>query len=151
MIDDKIDQEILEILSRDGRTKFTTIAKKINRTEGTVRNRVRRLKEKGVIQGFRVVTDPENLGFEKQVIIRFSMESSYEAYSQLDHLPYICQGANCKLLSLYRSNGDSSFMLEVMSKSKQDLEYFIKELNKFDGINDLEILEKEEKIYDNLA
>ena len=42
-------------------------------------------------------------------------------------------------------------MLEVLSKSKQDLEFFVTELNEFDGIGELEILEKEEKIYDNLS
>ncbi|MFX0085877.1 MAG: Lrp/AsnC family transcriptional regulator, partial [Candidatus Hodarchaeota archaeon] len=77
MLPDKIDKEILKILSRDGRTKFTTIAKTINRTEGTVRNRIRRLRENGVIQGFRVITDPENLGFKNQAIIKFDMEPSY--------------------------------------------------------------------------
>ena len=35
MIYDEIDREILEILSKDGRTKFTTIAKSIKRTEGS--------------------------------------------------------------------------------------------------------------------
>jgi Lrp/AsnC family transcriptional regulator for asnA, asnC and gidA len=151
MIYDEIDREILEILSKDGRTKFTTIAKSIKRTEGTVRNRVRRLREKGVIQGFRVVTDPVNLGYEKQAIIRFQMEPSYESYAQLDRLPFICQGVNCELLTLYRSNGESSFILEVLSKTKLDLDYFISEINKFDGIDDIEVLIKEEKIYDKVT
>ena len=148
-MNDDIDREILEILSRDGRTKFTTIAKSIKRTEGTVRNRVRRLREKGIIQGFRVVTDPVNLGYEKQAIIRFQMEPSYEAYSQLDSLPFICQGVNCELLALYRSNGESSFILEVLSKTKLDLDYFVSELNKFKGMENVEVLIKEEKIYEN--
>ncbi|MHA1975697.1 MAG: Lrp/AsnC family transcriptional regulator [Candidatus Hodarchaeales archaeon] len=150
MIYDDIDREILEILNRDGRTKFTTIAKSIKRTEGTVRNRVRRLREKGVIQGFRVVTDPVNLGYEKQAIIRFQMEPSYETYAQMDNLPYICQGVNCDLLALYRANGESNFILEVLSKSKHDLDYFVSELGKFDGIENIDVLIKEEKIYDKL-
>ena len=86
MIYDDIDREILEILNRDGRTKFTTIAKSIKRTEGTVRNRVRRLREKGVIQGFRVVTDPVNLGYEKQAIIRFQMEPHLHRHDVIRHL-----------------------------------------------------------------
>lgn len=151
MIYDEIDRQILEILNQDGRTKFTTIAKRINRTEGTVRNRVRRLREKGIIQGFRVITDPENLGYERQAIVKFQMEPSYEAYSQLDRLPYICSQNSCKLLSLYRSNGESSFMLEILSKNKKDLDFFVKELTNFTGIEDIEILVKEEKIYDHLS
>ena len=148
---DSIDREILEILNRDGRTKFTTIAKSIKRTEGTVRNRVRRLREKGVIQGFRVITDPSNLGYEKQAIIRFEMKPSYETYAQLDRLPFICQGVNCELLSLYRSNGESNFMIELLSKTKLDLDYFIAEIKKFDGIQDIDVLIKEEKLYDKVT
>ncbi|MFX0151508.1 MAG: Lrp/AsnC family transcriptional regulator [Candidatus Hodarchaeota archaeon] len=151
MIYDELDREILEILSRDGRTKFTTIAKQIKRTEGTVRNRVKRLREKGVIQGFRVVTDPSNLGYEKQAIIKFQMEPTYEAYAQMDSLPFICSTAGCHLTSLYRSNGESSFILELLSKTKHDMDYFISELNKFEGISDIEVLIKEEKIYSQLA
>ncbi len=148
MITDEIDREILEILNRDGRTKFTTIAKRIKRTEGTVRNRVRRLKEQGIIQGFRVVTDPENLGYESQAIIKFHLEPSYESYAQMDQLPFFCTTEGCKLISLYRSNGESSFILEVLSKNKQDLDYFVSKLSKFKGIEDIEILIKEQKIYD---
>lgn len=151
MVNDEIDKQILEILSRDGRTKFTKIAKTINRTEGTVRNRIRRLREQGVIQGFRVITDPENLGYEKQAIIKFQMTPSYETYAQLDKLPFICGTADCQLVSLYRSNGESSFMLEILSKNKQDLDYFISELSKFDGIDQVDVLIKEEKIYDHLS
>jgi Lrp/AsnC family transcriptional regulator for asnA, asnC and gidA len=148
---DKIDREILEILNKDGRTKFTKIAKSISRTEGTVRNRVKRLREKGVIQGFRVITDPVNLGYEKQAIIRFAMEPSYETYSQMERLPFICQGVNCDLQALYRSNGESNFILEVLSKTKHDLDYFVAELGKFEGIENIELLIKEEKIYDKLS
>jgi Lrp/AsnC family transcriptional regulator for asnA, asnC and gidA len=151
MIYDEIDREILEILNQDARTKFTTIAKKINRTEGTVRNRVRRLREKGIIQGFRVVTDPENLGYNGQAIIKFHLEPSYEIYAQIDQLPFLCGTENCKLISLYRSNGESSFILEILSKSKQDLDYFVSELRKFTGIEDIEVLVKEQKIYDHLS
>ncbi|MFX0172770.1 MAG: Lrp/AsnC family transcriptional regulator [Candidatus Hodarchaeota archaeon] len=151
MIYDELDREILEILSRNGRTKFTTIAKQIKRTEGTVRNRVKRLREKGVIQGFKVVTDPSNLGYEKQAIIKFHMEPTYEAYAQMDALPFICSTSSCQLISLYRSNGESSFILELLSKTKHDMDYFISELNKFEGISDIEVLIKEEKIYSQLA
>ena len=151
MISDEIDRQILEILNRDGRTKFTTIAKRIKRTEGTVRNRVRRLREQGIIQGFRVVTDPENLGYEGQAVIKFYLEPSYESYAQMDQLPFLCDTEQCRLISLYRSNGESSFILEVLSKNKQDLEYFVSKLGKFTGIKDIEVLVKEQKIYDNIS
>ena len=151
MLPDKIDMQILKILNQNGRTKFTTIAKTINRTEGTVRNRIRRLKENGVIQGFRVITDPENLGYKNQAIIKFDMEPSYEAYAQMDQLPFICERKGVKLMSLYRSNGESSFILELLGENKQDLDCFISDLGKLLGIFNIEVLMKEERIYHNLS
>lgn len=148
---DEIDREILEILSHDGRTKFTTIAKKINRTEGTVRNRVRRLKEKGIIQGFKVITDPVNLGYEQQAIVKFELAANYEVYTQLSNLPFICSASDCQLLSLYRSKGESTFILEIQSKSEEGMNHFVEALAEFDGLSDMEILVKEEKIYSNIA
>lgn len=148
---DEIDKEILKILSQDGRTKFTTIAKKINRTEGTVRNRVRRLKEKGIIQGFKVITDPVNLGYERQAIVRFELTPKYEVYTQLSHLPFVCSSSDCQLLSLYRSNGESTFILEIQSKSEKGLDHFLEALSEFDGLSDMEVLVKEEKLYSNVA
>ena len=112
---------------------------------------MRRLREEGVIQGFRVVTDPENLGYESQAIIKFHLEPSYEIYAQMDQLPFFCVSEGCKLTSLYRSNGESSFILEVLSKNQQDLDYFVSELRKFDGIHNIEVLIKEKKIYDHLS
>ncbi|MHA2174099.1 MAG: Lrp/AsnC family transcriptional regulator [Candidatus Hodarchaeales archaeon] len=52
---DSIDLQILEILNHNARTKFTSIARKINLTEGTIRNRVQRLMERGIIQGFQIL------------------------------------------------------------------------------------------------
>lgn len=151
MLQDKIDMQILKILNQNGRTKFTSIAKTINRTEGTVRNRIRRLKERGIIQGFRVITDPENLGYQNQAIIKFDIEPSYEAYTQIDQLPFICEKQGVKLMSLYRSNGKSSFILEIFSEKKQDLDCFLGELNNLKGIFAIDVLFKEEKIYHNLS
>lgn len=148
---DKIDRKILEILDQDGRTKFTEIAKSIQRTEGTVRNRIRRLQEKGIIHGFRVVTFPENLGYETQAIIMFYLEPSYENYIQMEQLPTQAELSNSRLLSLYRSNGQNTFMLEVLCRTLEDLNHFISRLEKFRGISKIDTLIKEERIFEHIS
>jgi Lrp/AsnC family transcriptional regulator for asnA, asnC and gidA len=145
---DLIDKKILEILDHDGRTKFTTIAKTINKTEGTVRNRVKRLQEKGIIQGFRVVTDPMYLGYQAQAIIKFRLDSSYDAIIQMEELPELSRRTNAKLLTLYRANGDHSFLTEIISETRHNLDLFVAKLKELDGIHDIEVLFKEEKIYE---
>jgi len=148
---DKIDRKILEILDCNGRTKYTDIAKSIQRTEGTVRNRIRRLQEKGIIQGFKVITFPENLGYDIQAIITFQIEPSYENYIQMDFLPNQAEENNSRLLSLYRANDKNTFMLEVLSKTLQDLNFFIKELKQLKGVSKISRLLKRERIYEYIS
>jgi len=148
---DEIDRKILEILDHNGRTKFTEIAKSIQRTEGTVRNRVRRLQAKGVIQGFRVITSPENLGYGIQAIITFQLEPSYENFIQMELLPAQAEQSNSRLLSLYRANDERFFMLEVLSETLQDLNYFIKKLKQLNGVSKISKLLKMERIFEYIS
>ena len=141
----------LEILDQNGRTKFTDIAKSIQKTEGTVRNRIKRLQKQGIINGFRVVTFPENLGYEIQAIITFQLEPSYENYIQIELLPTKAEKSNSRLLSLYRASVESLFMLEVLSRSLQDLSNFISQLKEFQGISEVSKLLKMERIYEYIS
>lgn len=54
---DERDRQILDVLRENGRAPFTEIADRIGVSEGTVRNRVAKLREEGVIDHFTVQTD----------------------------------------------------------------------------------------------
>lgn len=58
---DDLDREILAILRRDARTPYTEIAEQVETSEGTVRNRVEQLVERGVIERFTVATRTGNV------------------------------------------------------------------------------------------
>jgi DNA-binding Lrp family transcriptional regulator len=58
---DDLDREILAILRRDSRTPYTEIADRVGTSEGTVRNRVERLLEQGIIERFTVATRTGNV------------------------------------------------------------------------------------------
>jgi len=58
---DSLDREILTILRRDSRTPYTEIADRVGTSEGTVRNRVERLVEEGIIERFTVATSTGNV------------------------------------------------------------------------------------------
>jgi DNA-binding Lrp family transcriptional regulator len=58
---DELDQQILTILRRDSRTPYTEIAAEVGTSEGTVRNRVERMLEDGVIERFTVATRTGNV------------------------------------------------------------------------------------------
>jgi DNA-binding Lrp family transcriptional regulator len=138
-------------LDQDGRVKFTDIAKSIQRTEGTVRNRIRRLENNGIIHGFKVVTSPTYLGYEIQAIIVFQLEASYENYLQLENLPDKISRSNGKIVSLYRANGKNTFMLELLCEKSYDLNQIIADLQSLTGLISLDTLIKEERIYDHFS
>ena len=58
---DDLDRKILTILRRDSRTPYTEIADRVGTSEGTVRNRVERLIDEGVIERFTVATRTGNV------------------------------------------------------------------------------------------
>jgi len=49
-LNDKLNQKIIDMLEVDGRLPFKEIAKTLDVSEGTVRNRVNRMKDAGVLQ-----------------------------------------------------------------------------------------------------
>ncbi|GAA0714372.1 MULTISPECIES: Lrp/AsnC family transcriptional regulator [Halorubrum] len=67
---DDLDRRILSILRRDARTPYTEIADRVGTSEGTVRNRVDRMTEEGVIERFTVTTRTGNV----KAMIEISVE-----------------------------------------------------------------------------
>jgi Lrp/AsnC family transcriptional regulator, leucine-responsive regulatory protein len=59
---DEIDRQILDIVQRNARTNNAEIAREIGLAPSAAHNRVRKLEERGVIQGYEARLDPESLG-----------------------------------------------------------------------------------------
>ena len=66
---DETDRRILKELQRDGRRSFKKIGEDAGVSEATVFVRVRKLKEKGVLTGFRALVDPKVVGKSLTAIV----------------------------------------------------------------------------------
>ena len=73
MIDD-IDRRILAVLLVDARTSMRSIAEEVGVALGTVSNRVKRMEEMGVIQGYGVLIDAEKVGWTMPVLCGLRIE-----------------------------------------------------------------------------
>jgi DNA-binding Lrp family transcriptional regulator len=73
---DDLDREILSILRRDARTPYTEIADRVGTSEGTVRNRVDRLVEDGVIERFTVATRTGNVKAMIEVSVDVNVDTA---------------------------------------------------------------------------
>ncbi len=64
---DKIDFAIIEEFTKDARTSFRKVAKKLGISPDTVMNRYSALKKEGVIRGSTVVINSRKIGYEATV------------------------------------------------------------------------------------
>jgi len=79
---DELDREILSILRRDARTPYTEIADQVGTSEGTVRNRVDRLVDDGIIERFTVATRTGNV----KSMIEVGVDVNVDTEAVTDHI-----------------------------------------------------------------
>ena len=69
---DEINREVLDLLQADGRMSYKELGERIGLTAPAVAERVRKLEDAGIIQGYRAIVDYEALGFPILSIIRLN-------------------------------------------------------------------------------
>jgi Lrp/AsnC family transcriptional regulator for asnA, asnC and gidA len=116
---DKKDRAIISYLQYDGRTPFTKIADELKITEGSVRHRVKRLINSGMLQIVGIV-EPTELGWNEGGMIGISVQADRveeiaEAITQLPEVTYLFQAA-----------GEYDLFAEVYCK---DRDHFVSFLN----------------------
>ena len=90
---DDLDRQILAYLQEDGRMTFVTLAAQLGVSEGTIRKRVKRLEENGVMKTMGV-TDPLKMGLDTVAFVWFKvnrhyMDSVIEALTALNAVRYV--------------------------------------------------------------
>ena len=73
---DGLDRQIISLLQADGRCSNREIARQLDVPEATIRYRVRRLTESGLLRITALVA-PEHLGYQLTVIINIQAESQF--------------------------------------------------------------------------
>jgi len=71
---DKIDRHTLKALQKDGRKKNSDLAKETGLAPSTMLDRVKKLEDKGILQGYRAVVNPEKLGLKAQGFACISLD-----------------------------------------------------------------------------
>ena len=125
---DQIDLDIISFLQSDGRMPFTDIAKELDISEGTVRNRVARLMQERVLQIVGMV-DPYRLGYDAPAMISISVQPPMinQVAKTISKFPEVSY--------LIMVSGDYDLLVEVLCKDRDHLANFLNEkLLKVPGI-----------------
>ena len=123
---DEIDRKIIESLQADGRRAFTALARETGVSEAAVRARVRRLKDKGVIEVV-AVTNPLMVGFDVMAMVGIQANSNLEqiadAVSEWDETSYVV------ILS-----GSFDLMVEVVCADNHHLLRLVQRIREVPGV-----------------
>jgi Lrp/AsnC family transcriptional regulator for asnA, asnC and gidA len=125
---DEIDLAILEILRSDGRKPYTEIAQALSVSEGTVRNRVARLTEKGVMQIVGLI-DPVRMGYDAPAMIGVNIHNADvdEVANQIAGFPEVSY--------LIMVSGGFDLIVEVICRDREHFTQFINQkLRKTPGV-----------------
>ena len=76
---DRIDRRIIRELSRDGRMSITDLSARVGLSKSPCQARVARLRERGIITGFRAILDPVKLGRDHIAFAEVKLTSTTEA------------------------------------------------------------------------
>jgi Lrp/AsnC family transcriptional regulator for asnA, asnC and gidA len=80
---DKIDRAIIALLQYDGRMPFTDIAAELGISEGTVRRRVKRLTESGVLQAGQIDAVAQQIAQFHEVSYLFMASGEFDLFVEV--------------------------------------------------------------------
>ncbi|ASJ06931.1 Lrp/AsnC family transcriptional regulator [Thermococcus pacificus] len=130
---DGLDRMILHILQEDGRASYSEIARRLKVPESTVRLRVKKLVESGVIRKFAALINPFKAGYSIVAFIAVDVEPSRvkNAAEELSKLPEV------DVLGI--ATGAHDILMQVTVRDLYELENFlIEKLGKVEGIRSTE-------------
>ncbi len=119
MLLDRTNLHLMELLQRDARVDTSELARLVNRTESTVRERLANLEREGVVRGYGAVIDPARLGFPIHAHVRAEsgLRGLHQLRDQLSALPLVTGAA--------LTTGSKPLRLELRAESPEHLERFL--------------------------
>lgn len=117
---DSLDREILSILRRDARTPYTEIASAVDTSEGTVRNRVERLVDEGVIERFTVSTHTGNVKAMVEISVAVDVDTTAvsDCMAEWDEVDFVWQVSGEEDIVLVIDATDTRRVNDLITKAR---------------------------------
>jgi len=129
VIIDETDKGILAILEDRARTPFLDIARQLSVSESTIRKRVSRLEDNGVIKKYSAVIEPSKIGYGSVAIVGIDVVPE----KFLDVSKKLTKFDSVKFVAT--TTGDHMIMTEIWMDNPSELRDFISDkIEKMDGV-----------------
>jgi len=126
---DDIDARILELLQERGRMKRNAVADEVGLSVSAVSERMRKLEDRGVIEGYCAIVDPKRLRFDITAFIRASVDGSEHYADFVDRIQKMGE-----VLELHSITGEGSHVMKVRTKNTTTLERFLSRVQALPGV-----------------
>ncbi|MAD72983.1 MAG: AsnC family transcriptional regulator [Euryarchaeota archaeon] len=125
---DEIDKKIIRVLEDDARTSLRKISELVKVSLGTVSNRVKKMEKNGVIKGYSVILDPDQIGWELNVVIGLRIQKGrlIEIQEKI--------AKDSRVHGVYDVTGDFDSMVIARAKNRKDLDDLSKNVLSIDGV-----------------
>ncbi len=128
MLDD-LDIKILNILQQRGRTKRNELAEVVGLSIPSISDRLHKLEERGVIEGYYTKLNKKAFGYDIMVYILVMMESSKHYKGLLTRVEKIPQIVECHSVL-----GEGSHLLKAVVKNSEALEKLLGDIQSWPGV-----------------
>lgn len=122
---DNLDKRIITILKKDSRCPFVEIADKLGVSEGTIRSRVHRMVDDGVICGFTIKTSSKN--------VKALVEVRIDVNTDTEDIANELSGYE-GIIEVFEVTGDQDVLAIIDVESSQHLNEIIEKIRRNDNI-----------------
>lgn len=131
---DAVDEQLLDILKENSRMSFADLGRKINLSPSSVRERVQKLEDSGIIKKYNIQIDNKKLGYDLEAFILLKVFQGQLKYviEKITDFPEIKEA--------YRITGSQNLHLKVVVKNQLDLQKLLDQLMLFGDTNTFLIL-----------
>lgn len=120
---DDVDHRIITALVADGRTTYQELGRRVHLSPNSVAERVRRLRQSGLLAGFHAELDLEQLGRTLLAL------SDTKLHADVDRLDFERQLATVpQVLAATHTTGEYDYQIRVACTDTQDLEQVVDRL-----------------------
>jgi Lrp/AsnC family leucine-responsive transcriptional regulator len=126
---DAIDIKILNILQGAGRTKRNVIAEQVNLSLPSLSERLKKLEEKNIIEGYYAKVNRKSFGYDLMAFITVFMKSSKKFEELSEHVK-----ETPEILECHAVLGEGSHMLKVLVKDTEELEKLLAQIQSWPGV-----------------
>lgn len=131
---DYINKQIIKRLAEDGKIPFSELAKELKISNSLVHQRVNKLIEADIIQGYSVKLNAKNLGYKTITYTGIVTKDAKYSYSIAEKLKTFPEVLECHWVS-----GKYTLFVKIVAKDNEDLRTIVYDrIHKIEGVGSTE-------------